>query len=170
MADTAANYIPQDIRAIANLFLDWADADAIEVSPMKLQKLLYFCHADFLVSQNRPLLKQKFEAWDYGPVNPGIYKAFKHFQDLPITARTEAFDPLTAEKYLPICQLQGDDLAFLRSRFDFYKRFSAIALSDLSHSRSGPWRQARSLYANGLNAQRMMTAELIRSHHRLFDS
>lgn len=165
-----ATKAPLDIKVVANLILDWAEQDGIEVSPMKLQKLLFFCHADFLVNYSQPLFKQDFEAWDYGPVNPAVYQEFKKFGDSAISGRATAFDPITASTYTPKGSLSQEDNARLRGHYDFYRRFGAIALSELSHSRAGPWRQARSLYANGLNADRTISSDLITKFHRLFDS
>ena len=161
---------PVEVKAFANLILDWADEEKIEISPMKLQKILFFCNADFVVANGYPVIQQEFEAWDYGPVVPSIYAEFKSFRDKPIRKRAEIFDPLTASNRRPVLKMDDDTKAYLRDRFDFYKKFSAIALSDLSHSRAGPWRQARSLFANGLNSNRLISTAMIREYHRLFDT
>ena len=161
---------PVNIKGVANLLLDWADAEGIDISPMKIQKILYFSNSDLIVSTGRPLFDQYFEAWDYGPVNPSLYKEFKKFGDRPIRGRAKAFDPVQASSYCPRSQLSREVEARVRASYDFYKRFSAIALSDLSHSKAGAWRQARSLFANGLNSDRAISIDLIRQCHRIFDS
>ena len=161
---------PVEVKAFANLILDWADQEKIEISPMKLQKMLFFCNADFIVAHGYPVIQQEFEAWDYGPVAPSIYAEFKSFRDKPIRTRAEIFDPITASKKLPVLGLDEDTKRFLLERFNFYKKFNAIVLSELSHSRTGPWRQARSLFANGLNANRLISTKLIMEYHRLFDT
>lgn len=161
---------PIDIKGVANLILDWADEEGVDLSPMKMQKILYFTNSDFLISTGEPLFHQLFEAWDYGPVNPSIYKEFKKFKDRPIRGRAQAFDPIKADTYIPLANLSAELELSLRQSYDFYKRFSAIALSDLSHSKAGAWRQARSLFANGLNSDRLISNDLIRQCHRIFDS
>lgn len=158
--------LPVDAKAIANLMLDWADADAVPVSPMKLQKLLYFCHADMLAHYGVPLIKQNFEAWDYGPVVPSIYKEFKAFKDRPISKRAVAFDPITASSREAHCQLSDSENLKVRQLFDFYKSFEATYLSDVSHHPRGAWRQARSLFSNGLNANRAISNDLICRFHQ----
>jgi uncharacterized phage-associated protein len=70
---------------------------------MKLQKLLFFTHADFLIRTGRPLIKQEFEAWDYGPVIPSLYREFKKFKDQPITSKAKCFDPVGRQAFC-----QGD--------------------------------------------------------------
>ena len=161
---------PSEVKAVANQMLDWADSDGIAVSPMKLQKLVYFNHAAFIVAKSRPLIAQSFEAWEHGPVCPSLYAEFKRFKDRAITSRAEKFDPVSATKVIPLLNLGEEDQEFVRERYDFYKKFSVIALSELSHSRAGPWRYAKSLFANGLNPNRDISNDLIRDYHRLFDS
>lgn len=37
------------------------------ISNLKLQKVLYFIQAEFLVVQNMPCFAEQIEAWDFGP-------------------------------------------------------------------------------------------------------
>lgn len=157
---------PVDVKGLANQFLDWSDCAGVTVSPMKLQKLVFFAHADFLVRTGKPLVKQEFEAWDYGPVNPSLYKEFKRFRDKPITSRANSFDPVIAKSVLSTCSLNLRDLSLIREMFEFYSRLSALHLSQLSHEFEGAWRQARSLFSNGLNMDRRISNEMIVRHHR----
>jgi uncharacterized phage-associated protein len=155
-----------DAKALANLFLDWAGDAGIVVSPMKLQKLLFFAHADFLARTGKPLLKQEFEAWDYGPVIPNVYREFKRFKGGPILAKASSFDPISASTIMPTCELAAEVESILREVFGFYSKLSAIHLSELSHEFEGAWRQARSLFANGMNMDRRISNEMIIACHR----
>lgn len=157
---------PVDAKGLANLFLDWSAKKGVPISPMKLQKLVFFTHADFLVRNGRPLIKQEFEAWDYGPVVPSLYREFKSFKDRPITTRATSFDPITTETAVSRCNVGLDDLNLISEMFDFYSSLSAIHLSELSHEFEGAWRQARSLFANGLNMDRRISNEMIAKYHR----
>lgn len=157
---------PVDAKALANQFLDWSDEVGSAISPMKLQKLLFFAHADFLARKGGPLLKQEFEAWDYGPVIPSIYSEFKRFRNAPIRSRAKSFDPVQAKSVTPECRLDSANLDLVRQMFDFYNRLSAFQLSELSHEFEGAWRQARSLFSNGQNMDRRISNEMIVRHHR----
>lgn len=159
--------LPVDAKGLANLMLDWGDGEGVAISPMKLQKLLYFCHADYLVQYQARLVRQDFEAWNYGPVIPSVYAEFKSAGDRAITTRASSFDPLTAQRCIVTCSLPHDEEARLRGLYTFYRQFTAKRLSDLSHELGGPWRQARSLFSNGLNMDRRVTTEMIQRHHRL---
>jgi uncharacterized phage-associated protein len=155
-----------DAKALANLLLDWGEAEGVPVSPMKLQKLLFFIHADFLVKRCHALIKQEFEAWDHGPVIPSVYAEFKRFKNEPISSRAKSFDPIQAVSTTASCKLGGSDLRLVRELYEFYKNLSAFELSRRSHDFDGVWRQARSLFANGLNMDRRVSNEMVLAFHR----
>ncbi|WP_159866320.1 Panacea domain-containing protein [Novosphingobium sp. 9U] len=157
---------PYDIKGLANLLLDWADAESITMTPMKLQKLLYFCHADYLRAMGKPLVRQDFEAWDYGPVEPSVFAEFKSSSKSPIKTRAMQFVPATGERVLAEPKVDDSDLKLLRSLYNIYKHASATALSDLSHETRGPWAVARHLFNEGRNADRRMSAKLIIRYHQ----
>ena len=57
-----------DGRAVANFVLDFCDQHQRGITNLSLQKIVYFCHVWSLIEFDRPLVKQRFEAWQYGPV------------------------------------------------------------------------------------------------------
>ena len=79
--------MPYSSEKIANFFLGLAQKEQVELTPLKLQKLLYFAHGWHLVldSDGDPLLDEDIEAWKYGPVVPSIYHKFKEFRNNPET-------------------------------------------------------------------------------------
>lgn len=54
------------------------------VSNLELQKLLYMAHMVHLGENGEPLLRESFEAWDYGPVVPSLYHHLKGFGADPV--------------------------------------------------------------------------------------
>jgi uncharacterized phage-associated protein len=53
---------------------------SLPVDNLKLQKLLYYSQAVHLVLHEKtPLFPEDIEAWDYGPVVPSVYHAYKPF-------------------------------------------------------------------------------------------
>lgn len=128
-----------DARAIANFFLDRAEVRGMKLSIMTLLKVLYFAHAWHLAKEDKPLIAQPFEAWDYGPVNRVVYDQFKTFGKNPINTRAVSFDPAQA-KFLPThYRLDADTEKFLTNIFDYYSQFHAYKLSDLTHEKGSPW-------------------------------
>lgn len=54
------------------------------VSNLKLQKILYYVQAAFLVEKNKPCFYQDIVNWQHGPVVPGVYHSFAKYGDSPI--------------------------------------------------------------------------------------
>lgn len=54
------------------------------LSNLELQKLLYIAHMFYLGERDEPLVSGRFEAWDYGPVNPSLYHRVKVFGSDPV--------------------------------------------------------------------------------------
>jgi len=55
------------------------------ISNLKLQKLLYIAHMFYLgETGGQPLLHEHFQAWEYGPVQPDLYRFARIFGSSPI--------------------------------------------------------------------------------------
>jgi uncharacterized phage-associated protein len=53
---------------------------SLPVDNLKLQKLLYYSQATYLVRNDKePLFPEPIEAWDYGPVVPPVYREYKPY-------------------------------------------------------------------------------------------
>ena len=129
-----------DARDIANIVLDLADERNVSVSNLSLQKLLYFIHGWFFASYDKPLIKNKFEAWQYGPVQRALYEQFKVFRGSPISgARATYIDPLTGNDITKPAVIRDDHRAFIQAIFEKYADHTASQLVNESHVEDGPW-------------------------------
>ena len=72
---------PYRSLAVANWFIE----NLSKITPLKLQKLIYFAHGWHLAIRDQPLIDELVEAWEYGPVIPNVYHEFKVFGNQPIT-------------------------------------------------------------------------------------
>lgn len=60
---------------VANYIIDnWGDK--FEITNLKLNKLVYYSQVESLRKYNHPLYDDTIEAWQYGPVEPGVFRAF----------------------------------------------------------------------------------------------
>jgi uncharacterized phage-associated protein len=116
--------------AIANHFIMRGFRDGVHVSPMKLQKLVYFAHGWYLALFNKPLIDERVEAWRFGPVIPSIYHRYKKFGNNSIDPRRTK-----VEEY----PIDESTLEFLSFIWDLYKGFTAVELSNLTHVKKSPW-------------------------------
>ena len=62
---------------VANYIIEYSNNMGDEMNNLKLQKLLYFINARFLVEENRSLFEENFEKWKFGPVIPSVYHEYK---------------------------------------------------------------------------------------------
>lgn len=128
-----------DGRAVANLLLDLADELGLSLTNMAVQKIAYFAHGWRLAECGEPLIKQPFEAWDYGPVIKSVYDAFKSAGRSKITDRACGFDPVERTPFLIAADFAPEERAFLRAILAAYGRYSAITLSEVTHRKGGAW-------------------------------
>lgn len=97
------------------------------ITPLKLQKLLYYTKAWGLVSGELHVVGQ-FKAWKNGPVNGYIYHQYKMYGNQPIPPKHKAGPVSPNEKKL---------IDFIMAS---YAHFDAITLSAMTHEED-PWEQ-----------------------------
>lgn len=84
---------------IADYFVQSSINQGIEINNLKLQKLLYYFYAKNLVENKGNIFDEKFEKWQYGPVLPTVYHAYKQFEgaDIKEVPNRYVFNDLTGE-------------------------------------------------------------------------
>jgi uncharacterized phage-associated protein len=115
--------------AVANRFLELAQASGKTLTPMQLLKLVYLAHGWMLGLQGRPLISDDVEAWQYGPVIPKLYNAIRHFKSDPVAG------PLRGDSDA----LDETEADIVRQTFEIYGSKTGPALSRLTHMPGGPW-------------------------------
>lgn len=100
------------------------------VSNLKLQKILYFIQAKFLVEKNTPCFSEKIEAWTFGPVIPEVHQQYKIF----------------GNAHIPCVDVQDDfkiseqDKALIDNMIDKCAKFTSSQLVEITH-RQTPWKK-----------------------------
>ncbi len=133
---------PFPVKAVANAILEKSFADKRPISPLKLQKLLYYAHGYYSAAYKKPLIDEAFEAWRYGPVVPSAYHEFREFGNEPITRLATEFDS-GIENDIPVAA-EFDDRNVRRVIEYVWKQYShlpAAALSEMTHRPESPWDQ-----------------------------
>ena len=111
-------------KYIVNQFSDQSPAG---LTPMKLQKLLYYIKAWTLV-EGKLFLQDDFRHWDYGPVNKDIYEYYKQYGGNVIFPSER--DELT------INESEKELVDFI---VENYIQFDAFKLSAMTHTEE-PWK------------------------------
>lgn len=107
-----------------------------EMTAMKLQKLVYYSQAWSLVWDEKPLFRERIEAWANGPVAPVLYQEHKG------NFKVRKWSHGNAEV---LSQEARDTIDGVLA---FYGKKSSQWLSDLTHSEK-PWQDARGRLAPG---------------------
>lgn len=125
------------VEAVANFFIKEAkEKKIIDLTPMKLQKLIFYAQSWYLKGKDTPLLLETFSRWKYGPVIPELYYKLKHNQAERVT------EYLLDEERKKIPYIPKSDeytQKFLQKILDVYGPFSGIKLSALTHEKNTAW-------------------------------
>lgn len=99
------------------------------ITNLKLQKVLYFAQAYFLAKLGKPLFSDNIEAWEYGPVVPGIYQKYRENGSNPIIVEEDK------------SSLAIEDKEVLQKIWNTFGGYSASRLVDVTHAHT-PWKDA----------------------------
>lgn len=130
--------MPYSAIEIAVAFVKKAISESKYVTQMKLQKLVYFAHGYHLAKTGDPLIKDEVQAWDFGPVIPSIYHAFKLYGSDPIIDLKYAMLPDGCKNVILDANAQ-DAVDFT---WNALKEVGAIKLSAWTHQDDTPWKKA----------------------------
>ena len=135
-------------KAIANFFLDIAKENKVQITPLKMQKLVYISHGWHLaLSNGQPLVNDEHaEAWEYGPVFPSLYHEIKEYGKDPIkeyaTELVWKKDSFDFSLFVPNVREDDVDIHnFLNKIWEVYGNFTALQLSDMTHKLNTPWQK-----------------------------
>jgi uncharacterized phage-associated protein len=137
-------YRTYDAKAVANLFLELAWDEGKNIDPLGIQVLVYFAHGWNLAIHGRPLLTQRIEAGENGPVIRDLYEEFGRFGFAPITGLATKLkygpgSPPEVEVEYPEVTDDPQTVSLLRDVWNAYKRFTSIQLSNMTHDPGSPW-------------------------------
>lgn len=135
--------------SIASYIIQRCNSQNKTISNLKLQKILYFVQAEFLVTKDQPCFAEEIEAWDFGPVVPIVYQKYKIFGGGNI--------PVLGKKANPVI-LSGEDQKLVNGIVDECAQYSASTLVEITHHQT-PWIEA---YKNGYN--RVISKESIKKY------
>lgn len=121
---------------IARYVIDYSWDKRKTVSNLRVQKVLYFIQAEFLVSKDRVCFNDEIQAWSLGPVVPTVYHEYKIFGNTPIPSRG------TQEHYYPIDE---EDKRIIEDIVDQCNEHTTATLVNITHEQT-PWKEA--VYTN----------------------
>ncbi len=131
---------------VANYLICLSQKIGEPLTNMKLQKLLYYCYAWFLVDRENKetLFDEAIKAWQYGPVVRSVYSVYaKKGADnisFPLDSSGKKLE-ISDEEIRLNNLLNGNTRELIMEVFSEYGNSSAIDLMKLSHFEQ-PWNSA----------------------------
>lgn len=121
---------------VASYIINYCHDNNISITNLKLQKLLYFCEASYLIYTKGKnfCFDQYIVAWPYGPVVLGIYFKYSNYKS------HEILDNIKIDK-----KLKNESV--IKTTLDVFAPYDAYVLADITHAEK-PWNDA---YKNGKN-------------------
>lgn len=146
---------------IANYFIKRAESKGLDITILKLLKLVYIGYGWVLALTDRKLFEEDIQAWQHGPVIPSLYNEFKHFGKTPINSYATDFDLETYEFCAPEIDNDDKDILLILGRvWDIYHKFTASALRNKTHESDTPWSKT----FDEAITNKVIDSELIKNH------
>lgn len=125
-------------ECIAKYFILRATDDGELITPLKMQKMVYFAYAVYLLQKKGKdkLFQEKIEAWPSGPVVPSLYRKLKKYGSSPIK---ETFADISIKDFLKKYSSIKD---LLDEVYDKCQSLSAFQLVAITHNEKS-WLEAR---------------------------
>ena len=124
--------VPVELLAVIAYIFSALD----EVTPLTVQKLLYYIQGNYAAIYDKPLFDAPCEAWVHGPVYRNVYNLFRDFKYNPID--DDRFVPLK-ESALPLTPEAKEVVDRVLDTFGMY---SGKVLESITH-KEVPWLDAR---------------------------
>lgn len=158
---------PYSPKAVANALLRIAEqSGSNDITPMKLQKLIYYAHAWSLAIYNSPLINNEIQAWTYGPVIEDIYHEFKRFGNSPISGRATELEYIDGQLTFITPEIDDNDqqaISLINEVWRIYGQLSPIQLSNLTHTPDSPWYEVAKQYSFDIPRNVTIPNELIQA-------
>lgn len=134
------------------------------MSPLKLQKLLYFSYEKFLILTGEQLFKDPIYAWKHGPVVESVYDVFKGYgsqkipyeEDDSIIINSSELSVSPSFMRILTSEHGSTTIDVIHDILFKYHELTAWQLVDLTHEEGKPWHK---VYKQGIN--KVITDEVI---------
>ncbi|MDR1236509.1 MAG: DUF4065 domain-containing protein [Holosporaceae bacterium] len=118
---------------IAKYIILTAHENGDVITNLKLQKLLYYAQAWYMVHHGgKKLFSDNIEAWKFGPVVKDVYDLYKKFSRNPIDEQVDEGD---------FARLNPEDRKFMDEFLGEFMDHSALSLVNMIHNEP-PWKEA----------------------------
>lgn len=129
-----------------------------EVTPLMLQKLLYFAQGIYSALYGKPIFPEDCRAWIHGPVYPEVYDLFRDFKYNPIDDARFALLEGTEDA------LTDDERKVIDLVVNTFGMYSGKVLEKITHNEA-PWVEAREGYGDGIPSSKILLKERMMKYY-----
>lgn len=145
-----------DVLDVCRYVINYSNERGYGISNLKLQKILYFIQAYFLITEDTSCFSDKIEAWNFGPVVPRAYREYKGFGAGNIPLITSYLEKVEADNPWSIRSIPFEESCIpsrdrdrINEVVDLFGRYSSTELLNLTQDQK-PWINA---YQTGRNRE-----------------
>ena len=124
---------------IADYIIRYEDKRDHCINNLKLQKILYFLQAQFVVTYNKSLFDDKLIAWDWGPVVESVYNNYKVYAGASIFVNPKNYRN---------AYIASEHREMIDEFLEYIRPYSSTQLVNICHHQT-PWKNARARW-NGV--------------------
>jgi uncharacterized phage-associated protein len=167
IADTAYNKAMAAATQLENLFsvsekmlrvISYIFENLEEVTPLMLQKLLYFIQGVSYALYGKPMFEEDCEAWIHGPVYPEVYDLFRDFKYNPIEDARFALFESTGD------ELTTEERKVIELVVNTFGLYGGKVLERITHNED-PWKKARRGYTDNIPSKEPLPKESIKAYY-----
>ncbi len=129
-----------------------------EVTPLMLQKLLYFIQGIYSALYGKAIFEEDCRAWIHGPVYPDVYDLFRDFKYNPIDDARFALLKGTESA------LTDDEKRVIDLVVNTFGMYGGKVLEKITHNEE-PWVEARKGYGDSIPSSELLPKERIRKYY-----
>lgn len=133
-----------------------------EVTPLMLQKLLYYIQGVHLALYGTPIFTEDCRAWIHGPVYPDVYELFREFSYNPIDDARFALLEGTTES------LTEEEKRVIDLVINTFGMYGGRVLENITHKET-PWIEARKGYDDTIPSNVLLSKERIMKYFVLIN-
>lgn len=129
-----------------------------EVTPLMLQKLLYFIQGVYSALYGKPVFEEDCRAWIHGPVYPEVYELFRDFK----------YNPIDDARFVLLKgnedALTDDEKKVIDLVVNTFGMYGGKVLEKITHNED-PWTEARKGYGDSIPSSEPLLKDRIMKYY-----
>lgn len=147
----AINLINRNEKSLLFLYATYILAKCGDITPLQLQKMLYYTQACSIIFYNKFAFTDECEAWVHGPVYRNVYEKYKDYK----------YDAIPQPLKVP--ELMSQETTILDLVIEYFGKYSGKVLENFTHKEL-PWLRAREGLSENESSNRIIDNNLIFSY------